>query len=121
MSFILTPAGDAYSISRIGGAKAVEGGFILFGAGPDEILEYQEAPTAVAIAWRNATVALLGSYRPNRPVRQIDWLGLAATVDEPWARQQGWTAPAGPATPPAAPVATATPKRINPTPPKAAE
>jgi hypothetical protein len=119
MSFILTPAGDAYSISRIGGAKAVDGGFILFGAGPDEILEYQEAPTDVAIAWRNAAVALLGSHRPNRPVRQIDWLGLAATVDEPWARQMGWTSPAAPV--PTPPAATATPPRINPTPPNAAE
>jgi len=121
MSFLLTPAGDAYSISRIGGAKAVDDGFLLFGAGTDEILEYHEVPTRVAVCWRNATVTLLSSYRPNRPVKQIDWLSLAATVDEPWARKLGWTAPVVAAVAPAQPIATTTSQRANMTPLRAAE
>jgi hypothetical protein len=99
MSFLLTPAGDAYSMARIGGAKAVDTGLLILGNGPDELLEYYEAPGPVAALWRDELVALLGGYRPHRPVRQLDWLALAAKADVAWAKENGWSGPAQTAAP----------------------
>ena len=111
MSFFLSPAGDPYNIARIGGAKAVDGAFILLGLGSEELLEWQGAPTEVAIKWRNAMAAVLSSHRPGRRVTQIDWLGLAATVNESWAKEQGWKAPVDAVPAPGPTAATATPER----------
>jgi hypothetical protein len=107
MSFISTPAGDVYNVARIGGVKAVETGLLIFGNGQDEILEYAEVPGGVAALWRDELVALLSSHRPNRPVRQLDWLELGATVDPKWAGENGWTGPAP---------AAVTPVSASPTP-----
>jgi len=99
-NFLTSPEGNAYSLFRIGGAKAIESGFLLLGSGAEEILEYIPTPTGVALAWRDALVTMLSGHRPNRPIRQIDWVGLAADVDfewaSAWAPQNGWIAPAAP-------------------------
>jgi hypothetical protein len=92
-AFLVTPEGAVHNVERIGGAKAVEDGFLLLGTAPDEILEWMEVPTAVAMAWRDAVAALLAAHRPRRPLKQLEWLKIAAGVDLPWAETQGWTAP----------------------------
>jgi hypothetical protein len=128
MSFLSTPQRDAYSFERLGGNKAVENGFLILGSGPGEILEYTECPTPVALAWRDALTALLASYRPGRPMKQLDWLAIAASVDEPWARDNGWVPPEAPAVSPLAPppkpkplapATAATPQPSGPTAPAA--
>jgi len=106
---LVTPAGDAYSVDRIGGVRATDGGFLLLGNGADEILEWTEAPTAVALAWRDHLVSLLSSHRPRRPLKQLDWLGIAASVDPQWAAEQGWQ-PADAGTPVASPARVAAPQ-----------
>lgn len=90
MSFLRSPQGNGFHISRIGGAKAVQDGFLLLEISEQGLLEYSEVPTAIAIAWRDALVDSLTSYRPKRPVTQIDWWGIAATIDEALARENGW-------------------------------
>ena len=86
-AFLKTPSGDIYAAYRIGGAKAFEGGFILFGTGAEEILEYHELPTAVAIVWRDCVSDGLLAHRPHRPFRQIDWGEMAWLADPVWAAQ----------------------------------
>ena len=49
------------------------------------------------MAWRDATAEVLEAYRPGRSLPRIDWPAVAATVDEAWARANGWDAPAVPA------------------------
>ena len=90
MSFLRSPQGNVFHIGRIGGAKAIEGGFLLLEIVDQGLLEYSDAPTSVALAWRDALAEALTSYRPKRPVTQIDWLGIAATKDEVFARENGW-------------------------------
>lgn len=89
MSFINSPEGNVYSLSRIGGGKALDSGFVLLGTGTgnDRVLEYIEAPTAVAVAWRNALSQALVNARSDRPVQQIDWIGLAVGADADWTKQ----------------------------------
>lgn len=91
MSFLRSPHGNVFHIGRIGGAKAVEEGFLLLDNSEQGLLEYTEVPTAIAIAWRDAVVEALTSYRPKRPVKQVDWWGIAAKTDEALARLNGWT------------------------------
>ena len=93
MAFIKTPSGNVFSHYRIGGVKAPEGYFIILGNGADEIVEFLEVPIEVALLWRDELVELLTTLRPNRAVRQLDWMALAATVDVAWATENGWTAP----------------------------
>lgn len=95
MSFLTSPEGNVYATSRIGGAKAVDGGFVLLGTGVgnDRVLEYIETPTAVAIAWRNALSQTLTASHNDRRLPKIDWVGLAAEIDRPWATQ--WAAKQG--------------------------
>jgi hypothetical protein len=109
MPFFRAPSRNAYSIDRIGGAKATEEYYIILGNAPDEILEFMEVPTEVAIAWRDATVDLLSTHRPHRPLRQIDWSGLAVSADPKWAADQGWITPPAPQAPAAAPVSPVRP------------
>jgi hypothetical protein len=94
MSFIKTPSDNMYSKERVGGVKALENALMILGNGPDEILEYLEVPTAVALAWRDALVNLLSGHRPNRPLRQLDWLAIAASADPTWAAANGWVSSA---------------------------
>ena len=105
--YLSTPKGDLYSLARVGGCKAIGSGLLILGSGAAEILEYIEAPEDVAVAWRDALHALLRDRRPGRQLAQLDWLGLAAEVDEMWAATQGWVPP------PAASLASAVmPRRI---------
>ena len=90
MSFLRSPQGNVFHNGRIGGAKAVEEGFLLLDNSEQGLLEYSEVPTAIAIAWRDSVVDSLTSYRPKRPVKQIDWWGIAAKIDEGFARKNGW-------------------------------
>jgi hypothetical protein len=76
--------------------KALESGFLVTGIGTGAeppILEYLPCPPEVARVWRDALAEVLElhSHRPNRPVKRIDWLGLAASVDREWALEQGWS------------------------------
>jgi hypothetical protein len=87
VSFFSSPEGNIYAVGRIGGAKAVLSGFLLLGAGPDDILEYSEVPTTVAIAWRDAARRVLQAYRPGRQPVQADWKALAAAADPAWAEE----------------------------------
>lgn len=118
-AFFVTAGGDVRNVECIGGAKAVEGGFLLLGIGQDEILEWMEVPTPVALAWRDAVVGLLSTYRPRRPLKQLDWLGIAAGVDPQWSAAQGWkpAEPPAAAAPPPAPTPAPTVRRIADRPP----
>lgn len=125
-SFLIFPGGEAVNVERIGAVKAVEGGFLVLGNAPDDYLSWCDVPTAVAVAWRDATARLLAGHRPRRPVKQPDWIELAVSADPAWAATQGW-APAAPAAaaPPAAvappaPQAPSRPRRGDETPPAAA-
>ena len=51
MSFLRSPQGNVFHIGRIGGAKAVEEGFLLLDNSEQGLLEYSEVPAAIAIAW----------------------------------------------------------------------
>ena len=112
MAFFRMPSGNAYHISRIAGARAVEEAFLALGNAEEGLLEYDEAPTDVAVAWRDAAVEVLTSYRPNRPLRQVDWWGIAAKIDPGFARANGWR-PEGEAAPQAEKVEAA-PPRLKP-------
>jgi hypothetical protein len=100
VSFFSSPEDSVFSVHRIGGAKAVETGYLLLGTGPDEILEYIVVPTKVAVAWRDATRRVLQNYRPGRQLSSVDWASLAAEADPAWAEenlgvpQQALVAPA---------------------------
>jgi hypothetical protein len=113
--FLTSPEGNSYSLFRIGGAKAVDSGFLLLGTGAEEILEYIATPTDVGLGWREALVDLLRSYRPNRPIRQIDWVGIAAMTDfewaKDWAASNGWAIPEPPQGAPAPTASSTQPKR----------
>ena len=95
LKFFRTPNGEVYNVDRIGGVKAVQQGYLLTST-RDEILVHVRCPVAVAMAWRDATAEVLEAYRPGRSLPRIDWLAVAATVDEAWARANGWEAPAVP-------------------------
>jgi hypothetical protein len=90
--FIRSPRDDLYSLGRIGGVKATESGFLLFGNGAEEILEFIETPASVAVAWRDELGGLMDSLQRGRRASQIDWLGVAAQVDAKWATENGWVA-----------------------------
>jgi hypothetical protein len=87
LSFFSSPEGNVYAVQRVGGVKAVESGFLLLGTGADEVLEYIEVPAEVAVAWRDAAVRVLGSYRPGRSLPAADWKSLAAEADPAWAAE----------------------------------
>jgi hypothetical protein len=87
VTFLPTPAGNVFAIQRIGGAKAVPTGFLLLGTGVDEILEYIETPSTVAMAWRDAIAHALQHHRPGRTLPSLDWASLAAAADPTWAAE----------------------------------
>jgi hypothetical protein len=100
LSFLSTPDGNVFTIQRIGGAKAVLNGFLLLGTGVDEVLEYVDTPTEVALAWRNAIVQVLQHYRPGRTLPSLDWRMIAAEAHPSWAEER-YGVPAVPAPTPA--------------------
>jgi len=85
VDFLRTPSGDLYSLVRIGGVKAVESGFLLLGAGAQELLEYYECPPTVAIAWRDRFQENYAMHRPGRRFPAIDWYAEAVAADPDWA------------------------------------
>jgi hypothetical protein len=97
-AYLSTPKGDLYSLGRVGGCKAIASGLLILGSGADELLELTEATECVALAWRDALHDLLQNHRPGRPLRQLDWLGIAAAVDPAWASTHGWEQPLAAAT-----------------------
>jgi hypothetical protein len=83
-----------YNTGRFGGVKVVENAFLILDASSSDLLVYFEAPTEVALAWRDALNNVLASQKRHRPVQQLDWLAIAANVDPTWAKEQGWVPPA---------------------------
>ncbi len=95
-TFITSPSGHLYNVFGIGGAKALDSGFLLLGIGTGSerpILDYIPCPPKVSVAWRDALAVALEahSHRPNRPMRPIDWLAVAASVDREWAIANEWS------------------------------
>jgi hypothetical protein len=96
MNLLTTPGGDMFNLARFGGVKAVDDGFLILDAGSSDLLVYVEAPTNVAMAWRDALTERLANHRRNRPVAQLNWLAIAAEVDPQWAAENAWVGPAAP-------------------------
>ena len=83
--FFVSPEGDAFTLGRIGGCKAVPSGYLLLGHGSDEILEYVPTSRSIAVAWRSVTIEILGLHLQGKSFDQPDWLGIAHEADPVWA------------------------------------
>jgi hypothetical protein len=95
-TFITSPSGQLFNVFSIGSVKALESGFLLLGIGTGSeppVLDYVPCPLDVSKAWRDVLAAALEahSHRPNRPMRPIDWLAVAASVDREWAIANEWS------------------------------
>lgn len=116
-TFITSPSGQLFNVFSIGSVKALDSGFLLLGIGTGSeppILDYIPCPLDVSKAWRDVLAAALEahSHRPNRPMRPIDWLAVAASADHDWAvANMSSDAEVAPVTKPAGPPASGPTRR----------